>query len=144
MELGVGKHKVTGGMAAGGGDAPLVALVGPGTEFEGALKAGAGQVCLNSRFKGTLQSDGTIFIDESGDVEAQVTARVLRVAGKLKGSAKALEKLEIMANGVVLGDVTTPVLVVEPGGYLEGQCHMPVPAAAKPESRPGDAREVSI
>jgi len=143
VDLGVGKHKILGSVGPASGDL-TVALVGPGTEFEGVLKAGSGQVCLNSSFKGTARSDGTIFIDEHGDVEAEISARVLRVSGKLKGSAKALEKIEIMAHGVVLGDITTPVLVVEPGGYLEGQCHMPIPEAGKPEAKPGDIRDVSV
>ena len=144
MELGVAKHKVTSAVGQAGNDATVVALVGPGTEFEGVLKAGSGQVCLNSSFKGTANSDGTIFIDEHGEVEAEISARVLRVAGKLKGSVKTLERLEIMANGVVRGDVTTPVLVVEPGGYLEGQCHMPVPEAEKQQPSPKDSRSLSI
>jgi cytoskeletal protein CcmA (bactofilin family) len=144
MELGAGKLKVSGGAFPASGDAAMVALVGQGTEFEGTLKAGSGQVCLNASFKGTAKSDGTIFIDEQGDVEADVTARVVRVAGQLKGSVKALERLEIMAKGVIRGDVTTPVLVVEPGGYLQGQCHMPVPESVKPEANPAERREVHI
>ena len=143
MELGAVKQKVL-GSASSGGDAAMVALVGPGTEFEGMLKAGAGQVCLNSSFKGSARSDGIIFIDHGGDVEAEISARVLRVAGRLKGSANVLERLEIMAHGVVLGDVTTPVLVVEPGGFLQGQCHMPVPEAAKPQPAEAQPRDTSL
>jgi len=138
MDLGIGKLKERGLAPFASADSGLVALVGGGTEFEGSLKAGSGHVCLNSTFKGKATSEGTITIDESGDVAADISAHIINIGGKLKGTAKASERLEIRARGVVLGDISTPVLVVEPGGYFEGQCHMPIPngeqAAAKAES----------
>src|SRR5580700_1066082 len=132
MDLAIGKNK---GSSSGLSDSSTVALVGPGTEFEGTLKAGAGQVCLNASFKGTAASEGSIFIDENGDVAAEITAKVISISGKLKGTAKASEKLEIRAHGVVLGDISTPVLVVEPGGYFDGQCHMPIPESDREQIR---------
>ena len=44
--------------------------------------------------------------------------------------ASILDKLK---NGIVLGDVDARVLIVEPGGYFDGQCKMPV---AEVESQP--------
>ena len=128
MDLNIGKAKAQTG--AGSGDA-VVFVSGPGTEFEGNLKAGPGTVHLNSAFKGKATSEGTIALGDSADVEAEISARVVSISGKLKGSAKAVERLEIRANGVVLGDISTPVLVVEPGGYFDGQCHMPIPGPDK-------------
>lgn len=144
MDLTLGKNKGSASSYSSIAEGSTVALVGPGTEFEGTLKAGAGQVCLNASFKGTATSDGTILIDENGDVAAEITARIINISGKLKGTAKASEKLEIRAHGVVLGDISTPVLVVEPGGYFDGQCHMPTPVAEKPAAKAVAAREVSI
>jgi cytoskeletal protein CcmA (bactofilin family) len=145
MDLTLGKNKASSYTNSSTSEGSTVALVGPGTEFEGTLRAGAGQVCLNASFKGTAASEGTIVIDENGDVAAELTAKVISISGKLKGTAKAQEKLEIRSRGVVLGDISTPVLVVEPGGYFDGQCHMPVPAAEKPVAAKAAAtREVSI
>lgn len=144
MDLSIGKNKGSLNSYAGASDSATVALVGPGTEFEGTLKAGAGQVCLNASFKGTAASEGSILIDENGDVAAELTAKVISISGKLKGTAKASEKLEIRAHGVVLGDISTPVLVVEPGGYFDGQCHMPTPGAEKTAAKASASREVAI
>ena len=143
MDLSIGKNKGSSNNSYAAPDSSTVALVGPGTEFEGTLRAGSGQVCLNASFKGTAASDGTILIDKNGDVAAEITARVISISGKLKGTAKATEKLEIRSRGVVLGDISTPVLVVEPGGYFDGQCHMPMPSE-KPVARAAAARELSI
>jgi cytoskeletal protein CcmA (bactofilin family) len=137
MDLSIGKLKGHSTASYNGGESGLVALVGPGTEFEGSLKAGSGDVCLNSVFKGKVTSEGTVTVDDAGDVAAELLARMINISGKLKGNAKASEKLEIKAHGVVLGNITTPVLVIEPGGFFEGQCHMPIPngeqAGAKEE-----------
>jgi len=136
MDLNIGKGKVQSNL----GDV-VVALVGPGAEFEGTLKAGGGTIYLNSNFKGTASSEGTISLGDNADVEAAVSARAISISGKLKGSAKAIERLEIKARGVVLGDISTPILVVEPGGFFDGQCHMPIPGpenATAPTKREGD------
>lgn len=125
MDINLGKHRTS--LSVGETQPNIVASLGSGTEFEGTLRAGAGQVCLDSTFKGNAISDGTIVIDEHGDVAAELAAKVISIAGKLKGIAKASERLEIRSRGVVLGDISTPVLVVEPGGYFDGHCHMPVP-----------------
>jgi cytoskeletal protein CcmA (bactofilin family) len=128
MDLSIGKTRGQGTGAAGD---TVAVLTGPGTEFEGNLKAGSGTIQLNSAFKGKASSDGTISLGEHADVEAELSARAISISGKLKGSVKAVERLEIKANGVVLGDISTPVLVVEAGGYFDGQCHMPIPESEK-------------
>jgi cytoskeletal protein CcmA (bactofilin family) len=136
MDLSIGKSR---GQSVSVANDAVVVLTGPGTEFEGNLKAGSGTIHLNSGFKGKVISDGTISLGESADVEAELSARTISVGGKLKGSAKTVERLEIKARGVVLGDISTPVLVVEAGGYFDGQCHMPIPEAEKaPVKREGE------
>jgi len=136
MDLSIAKAK---GPSAGVQGDAIVVVAGPGTEFEGNLKAGTGTVYLNSGFKGKAVSDGTIALGDNADVEAEISARSISISGKLKGSAKAVERLEIRANGVMLGDISTPVLVVEPGGFFDGQCHMPIPGPEKaPAKREGE------
>lgn len=136
MDLSIGKLK---GQAPGSSGDAVAFMSGPGTEFEGNLKSATGTVYLNAGFKGRAVSEGTISLGDGADVEAEISARAISISGKLKGSAKAVERLEIKANGVVLGDISTPVLVVEAGGYFDGQCHMPIPGPDKaPAKREGE------
>lgn len=121
---------------------PGTALLGvfePGVELEGRLKASSGTIRLNSHFKGEITSEGTVVIGERGEVEAAIQAKVVSIAGKVKGNVHATERLEIKENGVVLGDIHTPQLTVDPGGYFEGQCQMPVPQPEKQASPKVDA-----
>lgn len=141
MDINLGKHRTS---SNGESQGNMVALLGSGTEFEGTLRAGPGQVCLDSTFKGNATSDGTIVIDEHGDVAAELTAKVISIAGKLKGTANASERLEIRSRGVVLGDISTPVLVVEPGGYFDGHCHMPVPDVESGQIKPTTPHDIAL
>ncbi|MGH9450615.1 MAG: bactofilin family protein [Terriglobia bacterium] len=130
MSLGLGKEKSTTDLGKHG----MTATLEPGAEMEGTLKISSGAVRINSHFKGEINGDGVLLIAEQGEVEAEITLKSVSVVGKVKGAVHATERIEIKERGVILGDIYTPVLVVEPGGYFDGQCHMPIQAAeaAKP------------
>ena len=109
-------------------DEEVVGLIEPGIELEGKLKFTSGMVRLNAHFKGEVQSQGSVVVADQGEVEAEIHARHVSVAGKVKGVIHASERMEIHEHGVVLGDIYTPCLVIDPGGFFDGQCHMPTPA----------------
>jgi cytoskeletal protein CcmA (bactofilin family) len=104
----------------------------PGVEIEGKLKIGSGTVRINTHLRGDIVSDGTVVVAEQGEIEASIKAKVVNVAGKVKGTIQTTERLEIKEHGVVLGDVHTRVLIVDAGGFFDGQCHMPTPEAERP------------
>jgi len=64
-------------------------------------------------------------------VEGEVRSRLVSITGKLKGTVHAAERLEIKEKGVVVGDIYTPCLVIDPGGFFDGTCHMPTPEPEK-------------
>lgn len=119
-------------------DDDMVGLVEPGLELEGKIKFTSGMLRLNAHFKGEIQSEGAIVVADQGEVEAEIHARTVSIAGKVKGAIHASERVEIREHGVVLGDIYTPCLVVDPGGYFDGQCHMPTPGPQK-QTAPRDA-----
>ena len=96
-------------------------------------------VGVNSHFKGDITSKGTLRIDGSveGNVEADwlilgekailkgnVSARGIIAGGKIEGALTAKEILEIKSKGQVVGDITTPKLLVSEGGIMEGRSSM--------------------
>lgn len=117
-------------------DQELVGLLEPGVEFEGRMHVSTGMVRLNTHLKGEIRCEGVLVLAERGEVEGEIHSKLVSVAGKVKGAVHAAEKLEIKAHGVVLGDIYAAALVVEPGGYFDGQCHMPVPAHANHIAEP--------
>jgi cytoskeletal protein CcmA (bactofilin family) len=103
----------------------IVALLEPGVEFEGQIKVATGMVRLNCQFKGAVHSEGTVIVASEGDVEADIDAMQISIAGKVKGNVRATHQLEITEHGILLGDVETPSLRVDPGAYFTGHCDMP-------------------
>jgi cytoskeletal protein CcmA (bactofilin family) len=130
MALGLGKDSDRRGSVS-----PLergvTAVLELGVEVEGKMQVSSGTVRLNTIFKGEILGQGTVVVAEQGEVEASIEANSITIRGKVKGTVRAVERLEILEHGVLLGDIYTPVLIVEPGGYFDGHCHMPTPGAGK-------------
>jgi cytoskeletal protein CcmA (bactofilin family) len=112
-------------------DDDMVALLEPGVEVEGKMKFTTGIVRLNAHYKGEITCEGTIIVADQGELEAEIHTRAISIAGKVKGAIHASERIEIKEHGLVLGDIYTPCLVIDPGGFFDGQCHMPVTEPAK-------------
>ncbi len=103
----------------------IVALLEPGIKIEGEIKAASGMIRLNCQFKGAICTRGTIIVASQGDIEADIEALQISIAGKLKGNIRASNQLEIKEKGIVLGNVETPLLRLESGAYFTGHCDMP-------------------
>lgn len=93
----------------------------------------------NSKFKGDIDTKGTLRIDGSmeGNVNADwvilgekaclkgdVTARGIIIAGRVDGNLKAKEIVEIKAKGKVSGDIFTNKLTIIEGGMFDGRSSM--------------------
>jgi len=95
---------------------------------------------LNSHFKGEIYSEGTVVIHDQGEVEGEIRSKMVSITGKLKGTVHASERLEIKENGVVV-DIYTPCLVIDPGGFFDGTCHMPTPEPTSQAAGDLDAKD---
>ena len=113
----------------------------PGVEVEGKMKVAGGLIRLNSFFKGDIVSDGAVVVHDQGEVEGNIQSRVVSITGKVKGTVHAKERLEIKEHGSVVGDIYTSCLLVDPGGFFDGQCHMPAPEPAIPAPIGVDSQE---
>ncbi len=119
--IGSKKGQRDGDAMAGAGD--LTAFLDKGSRFEGKL-AFEGHVRLNGEFKGDILAEGTLIVGEGARVEAQIAVDTLVVSGTVIGNVVARTRIELHAPARVVGDITTPVLVVDEGSIFEGQSHM--------------------
>lgn len=110
----------------------IVALLESGIEIEGKVKVASGMVRLNCQLKGEICSRGTIIVASQGDVEADIEAMQMSIAGKVKGTVRVAKQLEVKKNGILLGHVETPLLKLEPGAYFKGYCDMPTDGVEQP------------
>jgi cytoskeletal protein CcmA (bactofilin family) len=83
---------------------------------------------IDGVFKGKILSGKGLIIGETAEVEADIEVESLTINGRLKGSVKAKERIEIFSKGRVIGTVTTPKLTIEEGAFFQGSCQMEMKA----------------
>jgi cytoskeletal protein CcmA (bactofilin family) len=98
-------------------------FLGPGVKIEGTVEV-EGIFRVDGPLKGKIISHSTLFLGEGSEVEGQVEAERVVVAGRFEGVIFARERVEIHAKGLVKGEIHAPCLVIEPGGVLDGHCHI--------------------
>lgn len=117
-----------------------VTIVGQGAKLEGTVIS-AGSLRIDGQVKGQINADGDVMLSPQSQVEADIKAQNVSVAGRFKGSIVVKARAEISRGGRVDGDITSKTLVVEEGATFQGQSIMDSPQAgqAPPAPPKGDA-----
>lgn len=76
---------------------------------------------IRGRFRGDLDTKGTIYISSDGMVEGNINTGCLVVAGKFKGDIIAEGKVEIKPTGKLYGKISAPALSASTGAIFVGQ-----------------------
>lgn len=92
--------------------------------FEGNLKY-SGTIVIDCDYRGSIVTDDTLLVGPSGKVEAEITAGVVEVSGKVRGNLKAKTRVKILSGGEVIGNIETPTISMEEGVVFEGNCTRP-------------------
>jgi len=73
---------------------------------------------------GEVNTDDTLIVGENGVLEANINAGTVICRGKIKGTIKASKRIEIHNNSEVVGNISSPALLVENGAIFDGTCDM--------------------
>jgi len=126
---------VVGGPAhaeAPAGDVTAQAHLGKGSRVEGRLTF-EGSVQIDGQVEGDIEAQDSIIVGESAVVNAQINAGTVIVKGKVTGDIVARKRVELRAPAKLLGNITTPSVVIHEGVVFEGHCSMGGGADAKTE-----------
>jgi cytoskeletal protein CcmA (bactofilin family) len=119
---------------------PNVALLARGVEMHGSLRVPS-SLQIEGEFRGQLESDNSIWVAETGTVEAPIRARTVEIRGAVVGDIVASREIVIHPTGRLHGNVETPSLVIARGATFNGQSRMYRPErkaqaqSAEPETR---------
>lgn len=102
-----------------------ITTIGKTIKVQGQI-TGAESLVIDGAVEGEITIEKDLQINPSGTLKAKVNARSVTVAGSITGSINASEKVEILAGGVVSGDVICPRFLVRDGGTLNGKIDMPI------------------
>jgi excisionase family DNA binding protein len=79
---------------------------------------------INGKFEGNLDTRGNLTIGTSAIVKADITGDNIIVGGQVKGKITAKERLTLLPQAMVEGNIYPARLNIAEGAILEGQCSM--------------------
>src|SRR5215831_19658904 len=94
-----------------------------GTSLTGELQF-SGTLRLDGNFHGSIHSGDILVIGEHADIHADIKVSEIEIHGRVFGNLEAKRRIEIYPTGRVRGDIQSPLLVVNPGGTLDGRSRM--------------------
>ncbi len=95
-------------------------VIGEGSIFNGRFSVN-GSILIEGKFQGDIRTDDRLVVGPTGKVKTDIVARRVTVAGTLIGNITASEEVSLLHTGRVLGNISTPKLIVEPGVVTEGK-----------------------
>src|SRR3972149_3637025 len=107
-----------------------------GTEFSGELRF-RDVLRVDGRLKGRVGSDNMLIIGETGQVDAEIDCGIVSIRGQGTRQVHGRQRIELLAGCRVLATLVTPKLVIEDGGFFQGDCRMGGGAAGPRGGRRG-------
>jgi cytoskeletal protein CcmA (bactofilin family) len=92
-----------------------------GFEFKGILTF-EGTVRIDGMVYGAIFSKGTVILGQHAVIEGNVSAGTIVSSGTINGNLTATERVHLLPAAALTGDLKTPLLKVEEGVQMHGNC----------------------
>jgi len=79
---------------------------------------------IDGKIKGTVSVSGDVLIEETGQVEADVSGNNIVIKGTVNGNITAKHRIDIYSTGVMIGDISARSVDIQEGATFEGRSHM--------------------
>src|SRR6185312_12187320 len=98
-------------------------LIGSGTSMKGDITS-SGDLRIDGTLVGNIICSAKVIIGAGGVVEGDVSGQQADIMGKVSGTIKVKELLQLKSNCHVNGNLYSAKLQIEPAATFNGQCHM--------------------
>lgn len=98
-------------------------IIGSSIVIDGEI-SGDEELVVQGTVKGRITLSDSLFIEESGTVEADIETRNVEVSGTVTGNVVASEKVEIKTEGRMVGDIKAPRILIADGANFKGNVDM--------------------
>ena len=82
---------------------------------------GAGHVRIDGRFEGDVHIQGDLTIEAGAKLTGGIRAESVVIAGEIEGNIDSAQKVDLLASGVLNGDLKAGVLTVAAGSRMRGR-----------------------
>lgn len=96
-------------------------IVGEGAKFKGDVSL-KGLFRIDGDFSGNIKKADKVLVGRNGRAQCSIHAGTVVVGGVVKGDIISTEKVVVLSTGMVIGNISTPRLMVEDGVVLNGRC----------------------
>lgn len=114
-------------------------LIAADLTIEGKIE-GTGHVRIAGRFKGDVNVQGDLTIEQGAKLTGGVRANKVNVAGELEGNIESASRVELVESGAVSGDIKADSLTVASGSRIRGRVECGAWGDAKASAKPVNGR----
>lgn len=114
-------------------------LIAADLTIEGKIE-GSGHVRIAGKFKGDVNVQGNLRIENGARLNGAVKAKQVVVAGELDGNIESAAKVELLDSAVLTGDVKAGSLTVAAGSKIRGHVECGWDASESASSRKGNGK----
>jgi cytoskeletal protein CcmA (bactofilin family) len=120
-----------------------ITLLAKGVLLKGEIHVD-GTVRIDGRLDGVIQTKGQVIIGEDGLVQGMITAGTVISSGRIKAKVTATERVQLLKTATLIGEVHTPVFIMEEGAKMQGITDMGVTSWPDELPKlPGSVRDLS-
>ncbi|MBS1935183.1 MAG: polymer-forming cytoskeletal protein [Bacteroidetes bacterium] len=115
-----------------GGDTPSgssASLIGAGTSLKGDITSN-GDLRIDGTLTGNINCSAKVVIGANGVVEGDIVGQQADIMGKVNGTIKVKDLLQLKGGSIVNGNIQAAKLQIEPSATFNGECHMITTAAS--------------
>ncbi|MGB8261089.1 MAG: polymer-forming cytoskeletal protein [Terracidiphilus sp.] len=116
------------------------ATIGKGLFVKGEI-TGSESLFIDGKVEGSINLPGNrVTIGRNGQVSAAISAREIVILGKVRGNVSTSDRVDIRAEGSLIGDVTAARISIEDGAFFKGGIELrkletkPAPTGASPSA----------
>jgi cytoskeletal protein CcmA (bactofilin family) len=122
------KSETTGEVSAPGSGAATI--IAAGTTLKGDISSN-GDIRIDGHLQGNIQCQAKVVIGSNGSVEGDISGQQADIMGKVSGTIKVKELLQLKGGSNVNGNLYAGKLQIEPSANFNGQCHMTTAAGGQ-------------
>lgn len=122
------------GSSSGDSDGTRVAA---GARFEGKV-LGSVDLRIDGEVIGEIAVPAIVVVGPEGRVTGPISARVIRVAGRVAGDLRGSERVEIAATANLEGDIAAPRVTIAEGAFFKGRVEMKPASGAEAAAGAGE------
>ena len=114
-------------------------MIGSGIQVKGDI-SGDENLVVEGKVEGSIKLDANeVSIGQSGIVKANISARIVKIDGRVDGDITGQEKVVITRSGNVHGNIKAPRVTLEDGAIFKGSIDMDPTGSERSTPRPVSA-----